>query len=325
VPPGDRNLADFFEVKLDPTGRAVIVYVDDNNTQPGPPGSSPGAGIISSVQQATGPSLFSAVGQVPALSSQLTQSLDQRNEVTDGTGDALLPAHQPAPGPTVDAADITDVKVTTATGVMKVTFTMRNLGGSAGNAVVNNSATAAAHEAHTGAIWLATWHFNNELWGVWATSDAAGNVTYVAGKPLDVFSSSAPKALQYVQDPQNTQNHVVTGSVSGNTIEIDAPLNTVGNPNSNSILYGLTGFTADTSNAVTTTGITGGTAPGAGNGAAGFFDNIDETAPIDVPLNSLQTVVPELPGAAAALGLAGLAAAMGTVVRRRRRSAHAAR
>ncbi len=329
VPPGDRNLADFFELKLDPTGRAVIMYVDDNNTQPGPPASNPGAGIISSVQQATGPSLFGS-GQVPALTSGLTQSLDQRNEVTDPSNDALLPAHQPAPGSNVDAGDLTDLKVVPNGSTVKFTFTVKNMGspqtGKAppANAIVNNTATAAAHEAHTGAIWLATWHFNNDLWAVWATTDSAGNMTYVAGKPLDVFSSSQPKSLQYVHDPQNNQNHTVPGSVSGNTVEIDAPLNTIGNPNSGSVLYGLTGFTANTSDAVTTAGITGGTAPGStvpsADGAAGFFDNVDQTPPIDVPLAEASANVPELPSLPLVIALGALAAVGGGVIARRRRA-----
>ena len=329
VPAGDRNLIDFFEVRPDPTtGRAVIQLVDDNNTQPGPPGANPGAGTMTAVQQASGPSLFSSVGNVPALPAQgLGQSTDVRQAgvnatVTDPTGDALLPGHQPAPGPNVDAADITKVSVTMKdANTMAMTFTVKNLAacpnttcplGGATDAIVNNAATAAANELHTGAIWLATWHFNNDLWFASANVDNSGTLTCLAGKPLDVFSSSAPKALQYVQGSGNKQE---TGcSATGNKIEVDVPFADVGNP---SELFGFTGFTADTSASSATTGITGGTAPGAASGSAGFLDAIDQAAPLDVVFSS-KAVTPEAVTLPLLLGTGGAALAAVAVIRRRR-------
>jgi hypothetical protein len=319
---GDRNLIDFFEVRPDPSGRAVIIFTDDNNTQPGPPVAGfPGAGLISEVQQASGPGLFATVnsGVVSGPSSGLAQSLDIRNEVTDPAGDAALPANQPATGSNVDAADLTDLKVVPNGSTLQFKFTVKNLGGGPASAVVNNAATAAAGETHTGAIWLATWHFANDFWFASVSTDAAGNLSCLAGRPLDVFSSSAPKALQYVQDPQGTENHAESGcSASGNTLEVDVPLTHIGTPATTDVLYGLTGYTADTAAAQTVTGITGGTAPGASQGNAGFFDNIDQTAPIDVPLTSPATNTPEVPAVPLLAGL-GVAAALGGAVIRRRR------
>jgi hypothetical protein len=323
-PQGDRNLADFFEVKPDPTtGRAVILFVDDNNTQPGPPGTEPGAPLISSVQQASGPSLFANVGSVPSIGGLLSQSLDLRDALIDPAGDAALPAHQPAPGSNVDAADITNLSAVPNGNQLQVSFKVKNLGGSLSNAVVNNAATAAAHQLNTGAIYLASWHFNNDLWGAWVSVDAAGNATYLAGKPLDVFSSSEPKTLQWVQDPQGASNHVVTGSVSGDTITMNVPLNTIGDPTASSVLYGFTGFTADTQTSSEVAGLTGGSAPGATSGNAGFFNNIDQTAPMDVPLSGVSTNVPESPWAPLLVS-AGLVAAAGGAAALRRRRRHTA-
>jgi hypothetical protein len=319
VPAGDRNLADFFEVRPDPTGRAVILFVDDNNTQPGPPGNNPGAGIISSVQQATGPSLYTKYGDVPPLTSALSQSTDVRTELTDKVGDALLPAHQPAPGSNVDAADLTDVKVTTSGDDVQFRFTVKDLSAGPAAAIVNNAATAAANELHTGAIWLATWHRSDDLWFASATTDESGHLSCLAGKPLDVFSSSAPKALLYEQDPQGQANHVVTGcKVDGNSIEVDVPRSDIGNPADGDVLYGLTGLTADTGKAASTAGITGGSAPEGANGAAVFFDNVDEAAPMDVPVGTASAQLPEAPAvpllAAAAVAVTVVAARL----RRRR-------
>ena len=97
---GNRNLSDFFELRPDPQGRAVIIYVDDNNTAQGPPGAGfSGGPITSSVQQSSGPGLFG--GNVNLPTASLTQSQPGfSNEVTDPAGDALLPAHQSPGGAT---------------------------------------------------------------------------------------------------------------------------------------------------------------------------------------------------------------------------------
>jgi hypothetical protein len=324
---GDRNLLDFFEVKPDPQGRAVIVFTDDNNTQPGPPAAGfNGAGLISFVQQASGPGLYAGVngGVVSAPVASLSQSTDQRNVVTDPQNDAKLPGHQPAPGGNVDAADLTNLSVLPSGSNLQFTFTVKNLGSGPASAVVNSAATEAANELHTGAIWLATWHFNNDFWFASASTDAVGNLSCLAGKPMDVFSSSAPKALQYVHDPSNAANHIETGcSTSGNTITVTVPVADIGSPTASSVLFGLTGYTADTSDAVATTGITGGTAP-VPAGSAGFLDNIDQTAPIDVPLTVAQTNIPEAPVVPLLIGLGALAAGVAGYAARRRRGGRAA-
>ena len=317
-PGGDRNLADFFEIKPDPSGRAVITYVDDNNSQPGPPApaGTPGAGLISSVQQATGASLFARVGTVPPLGNGLSQSTDTRFAADDPAGDALLPGNQPAPGSNVDAADLTGLSVAkdAHSGDLLLTFHVKDLSKGLGSAVVNNAATAAAGETNSGATWVATWHYGNDLWFAAADADAAGNVSYIAGRPLDAFSSSAPKALEYVLDPQGQINKTVTGTVTGNTITIDVPASLVGNPDQ---LSGLTGFTADTQT-LTMHGATNGTAPGSADGQVGFWNNIDQTAPIDASF-APSANVPESPAAAILLVVGGCSFAVAMWMRTRRR------
>jgi len=112
--------------------------------------------------------------------------------------------------------------------------------------------------------------------------------------------------------------------VKGNTVEIDVPLSAMGSPAAGSVLYGLTGFTADTSAAVTTAGISGGTAPDAANGSAAFLDNIDQTAPIDVAVEQPSVNVPETPAPALLAAILGGGLLATGALRRRRHGGGAA-
>jgi hypothetical protein len=316
---GNRNLSDFFELRPDPTGRAVIVYVDDNNTAQGPPGAGfSGGPLTSSVQQSSGPGLFG--GNVNLPTASLTQSQPGfSNDVTDPVGDALLPAHQSlngtasTPGANVDGADITDLKVTQKdASTLAMTFTLK---GDPLTAITNNPVP------HTGATWLVTWHTHglanstpDDFWFASAHLDVGGNQSFLAGKPVSVFGSGDPKAFQYVSQPG--QNSAVTGAFSsaGKTVEIDVPVSTIGGAAGGDVLYGLTGFTeqVDASTAVASS-----VPVNVLSGAVTLFDTTDQTAPIDVSI-APGIVAPEVPAVPLLAG-AGLLAAGATVFARRRR------
>ena len=302
---GDRNLSDFFEIQADPAGRAVITYTDDNNSAQGPPGAGFNGGpLVAVVQQAGGPSLFNATPLVTGPTASLTQSTGLTNTVTDPTGDALLPAHQPAPGGNVAAADITSATMTPKdSSTLAVKIKVGNFGGNPTSAIVGN---------HTGAIWLVTWHQGNDFWFASASTDPAGNRQYLAGKPVSVRGSGSPKALQYTSDPTGG-NTTVSGSfdTAANTVEIDVPVSAVGSPTSGTILYGLTAFTGDSAAAVST--------PTVGSGSVAFFDSIDQTPAIDYAVDLTSVVVPEVPSVLALVAVGALIAGGGLVVRRRRR------
>jgi hypothetical protein len=316
---GDRNLLDFFQVKPDPvTGRAVIIFTDDNNSAQGPTTVGfNGAGIISEVQQASGSSLYASIGSVPPLpASGLGQSTDQRNEVTAPAGDAeLAGAAHNLVGTKVPAADITDLKVVNKdANTLAFIFTVRDLSGGPASAVVT---------PHTGANWLATWHWNNDLWFAQATTDATGTVKYIAGRPLSIYNDGEPKALQYTTDG-NSEATTVTGGydTAHNTIEIDVPLSAIGGVDTagdttDHVLRGLTGWTGADNAAVSSSTIPDTTF----SGPVAFFDNIDQTAPIDVNLAAPAASTPEAPSIPLLAGLGGLAVAGGAALRRRRRRA----
>ncbi|MDQ6846870.1 MAG: hypothetical protein M3019_04715 [Candidatus Dormibacteraeota bacterium] len=314
---GNRNLSDFFEIKPDPAGRAVIVYVDDNNSALGPPGAGfSGGPITSSVQQVAGPGLFG--GNVAAPTASLTQSTPGfSNEVTDPTGDALMPAHQSlgggTPGANNDGADITDLKITQKdTATLAMTFTMK---GDPLTALVNSPVP------HTGVTWLVTWHTHNlangtpdDFWFASANLDGAGNASYLAGKPVSVFGTGSPKAFQYVSQPG--QNSVVTGAFTSGTktVEIDVPVSAIGGAAGGDILYGLTGYTeqVDASTAAASS-----IPAGVLSGSVTLFDHNDQTAPIDYSI-AAGVVAAEVPGVPL-LAAAGLLVVGGTLVARRRR------
>jgi hypothetical protein len=332
-PGGDRNLLDFFQVKPDPTGRAVIQFVDDNNSAACAPTCTQGAGLISSVQQATGPSLYASYGDVPAFTNGLSQSLDVRIPgdgtgncdaspcavVNDPVGDAIVaaPGHNLA-GAEDKAADITKLQVFTDSAAkpteLKFRFTVDDLSGGPAGAISGE---------HTGANWLVTWRWNNDLWYAEATVDPAGTVAYSAGRPLSVYNDGEPKGLEYTT-LGNPEAVAVTGSVdtAANTIEIDVPLSSVGGvagsaDRTNHVLYGLTGWTGNAIAALPATAC--GTGQGIScDGPLAFFDNVDQTAPLDVLVSSSPSgSVPEAP-LVPLLVVAGAASA-GLGYRRRRR------
>ncbi len=323
-PGGDRNLLDFFQVKPDSHGRAVIIFTDDNNSAACAPTCSPGIGLISEVMQATGPGLYASKngGVVTPLANGLqaqsidgdVRTADVNADVTDPANDALLaPLGHNLGGPTneVPALDIRDLKVCTVhTTPCPVTntnasslvflFTLKNLSGAFA------PPSSAVVGAHTGAQWLVTWRsFNPALsppWDLWfaeASVDPTGHLSCVAGRPLSVFNDGEPKAVEYTA-AGNSEATTITGCThTGNSLEIDVPFSDVG-ATSTSELYGLTGWTGDdisvpadlcTADGLTSPGNACGTTSASGHtvamtGDIGFFDNVDETAPLDVTLSS---------------------------------------
>ena len=340
--PGDRNLSDFFEVKADPEGRAVIVFTDDNNSATDPIANN-GIGLVSSVQQATGPSLYAAVGNVPPLSSKfLGQSTDVRNASATGgcntqaatvcapAGDAQLAelGHN-LNGVQVPAADLTKLQVIQKDPTtLEFLMTVNNM--STGPSCVTpgpqcavvNTGAAGTFAQHTDALWLVTWRWNNDVYFAEATSDPTGQSTnFIAGRPLSVYNDSEPKALEYTA-AGNPNATAVQGafSTANNTVEIDVPMSAVGNPvGTQSELYGLTGWTGDGTTPITP-GAASPTVPDSTfSGSIAFFDNIDETAPLDVVVGQPAANTPETPSVPLFVALAGAAGLSGVYLRRRRR------
>ncbi|MBV8195547.1 MAG: exo-alpha-sialidase [Candidatus Dormibacteraeota bacterium] len=341
-PGGDRNLLDFFQVKIDQNGRADIIFTDDANSAACTNVTcTQGIGLISEVQQATGPSLLANPGTVPGLpSTGLGQSLDTRSAGVNAEikrneqGNTFLasPGHNIS-GTYVPAADITDFKVclvnssvcpvaNTASGTVAFLFTLRSLSGGPQAAVQTASGQLNAN-------WLATWRGGspNDLWFAQASSSATGAMTCIYGRPTSIFNDGEPKAAEYISGTgtgnANCSVNATTSVVNGqapNTIEIDVPMNATSGLSPSSELYGLTGWTGNSTTALDGTVCSAdGLNPTMNNcsGSVGFFNNIAQTAPMDVVFAS-STNTPEAPAAVLLLGVGGLLAAAGAAVRRRR-------
>ncbi|MHB8717774.1 MAG: hypothetical protein ACYDAC_02625 [Candidatus Dormibacteria bacterium] len=332
-PGGDRNLLDFFQVKTDSNGRAIIIYTDDNNSAACAATCSAGIGLISEVQQATGPSLLT--GDVPALTGSLAQSLDVRTagidaDITDPVGDAIVAAagHNVL-GSNVPALDITDLKVCTVTTAscpvantaaskLSFLFGLSDLSGGLGGAVT---------VGHTGAIWLVTWRTLNDVWFAEASTDATGTLSCSAGRPLSIYNDGEPKLAEYTASG-NPEAVTIPSSgciVKGNTIEIDVPTSAVGNidvsSSSTAKLYGVTGWTGEsTASLPASVCASSGVNPSldACSGPLAPFDNADESAPMDVAFITPPVGAPEAPLAPLLL-LAGTAAGLAILAGRRRR------
>jgi hypothetical protein len=321
---GNRNLSDFFEIRADPRGRAVIVFVDDNNTAQGPTAANFGPGfnggpVTSVVEQASGPDLSGT--NLTAPPSSLAQSAPGfRTAVKDRTGDALLPAHQSpngttaTPGPNDDGADITNLKITAKDSqTLAMTFTLK------GDPL---TAISQSPVPHTGATWLATWHSHalksgapDDFWFASANLDTQGNQSFLAGKPVSVFGSGDPKAFEYSSHPG--QNSVVSGSFtsSARTVEIDVPLADIGAATGGDVLYGLTGYTEQVN---ASTAAAASIPAGSLSASVGVFDSVDQTAPIDYQVAPVIATA-GAPAMPLLVGV-GLLIAAGIVARRRRRA-----
>jgi hypothetical protein len=187
---GHRNLADFFAVRVDHDGVALIVYGDTSNglVQPGfTPDNQQlidhaGAPLVSVLRQTSGPGVFG--GNVAGPSNAPQPSL------SDAAGDALFPVIGGTNGP---GLDILDTRVSVATGTLTVSSHVADLS--------QPSATLARIPGATQLQYLTRWQMGNTLYFAQMETDATGLPNFFAGKTrsVDLCSVSAcfPHVLTY--------------------------------------------------------------------------------------------------------------------------------
>ncbi len=237
---GDRNLADFFQVKIDAAGRARVVYSDTSNGLI-QPGFQPinglfdhsGAAVVTVGTQSTGRNAWT--GQpLTALRAPAPHP-----SIGDRTGDALV--NKPIGGTNAPGGDITNVSLTPAGNNLAVTVSTK--GGSLGSA-------ALAAGTPFGQI-VVRWQMGNTLYYAAVEQDAAGMTTkYYGGKTgsIDLCSVSAcdPHYLTYYAPPAGGTTATGAASVPATgaaTYTIKVPLSAIGNPTSSSLLEEVTGYT----------------------------------------------------------------------------------
>ena len=244
---GDRTLLDFFQVAIDPAGRANIAFADD--------ASQPGTSTVKYIRQNGGRSLTTGK-QLVALNFSTAKPLQLGTscpgpQVVDAVGDAASTAETGVPTMNVDTLDIHDLGFATPTAdTLKVTLRLANL-----SALPPGGASASS-------LWNVNWTMKSagvaHSYYASATSNGPGLQTYAGGE-----------VVAGVKKPGTGITGTFTQGKDGAIVWV-LPRAIVGDPVNGSVLAGPT---ADTHGAeqVNGTGVTYTAAvdraPDAGGGA----------------------------------------------------------
>jgi hypothetical protein len=187
---GNRNLADFFQVKMDRTGAAEVIYDDTSNglVQPGfTPGNlqlvdHAGAPVVTLARQSSGTGLLGSAVHGP--SSTPTSGL------SDVAGDALYPV---IGGTNAPGLDLLGTTLSLKDGVLRVTTKVVD---------AHDPAATAARIAGTQYLqYITRWQMGNTLYYAAMQQTSAGVPTFYAGptQSVDLCSISAcdPHVLTY--------------------------------------------------------------------------------------------------------------------------------
>ena len=188
---GNRNLADFFEINIDSTGAAEIVYDDTSNglIQPAFTPTSglvdhSGAGVITIARQSSGLGLYGTAVTGPSNAPV--------GSLADPAGDALFPV---IGGANVKGMDVvgTSLQLSADGSTLSVTARVIDLS--------NPAATALAIAGTSNLQYVTRWQFGNTLYYAAMENTPANQPSYYSGKvqSLDLCSVSAcfPHVLTY--------------------------------------------------------------------------------------------------------------------------------
>jgi len=238
---GNRNLADYFQVKMDLSGAAEIVY-DDTSNGLSEPGFTPanmqqvdhaGAPVITVARQSSGPGLLGTTVSGPSNASVSTLS--------DASGDALYPVIK---GTDVPGMDILGSSMSLAGGTLTVTTRVVDLSNPA--ATVTQLTTQGAAGSNF-LQYITRWQMGNTIYYAGMENTAANQPLYYAGaaQSIDLCSVSAcfPHVVTYPEAGMKAASE--TGSVSCPsapsvstpcTLTISVKAADVGNPSASSLL-----------------------------------------------------------------------------------------
>ena len=245
---GNRNLADFFEVNIDSTGAAEIVYDDTSNglIQSGfTPDNQQlvdhaGAPLVTILRQSSGPGLFGT--SVSGAGNGI------RSTISDPGGDALYPV---IGGAAVPGMDITSAGAGLAGGTLTITVKVANLSSPA--------ATIASLPGATNLQYVTRWQMGNTIYYAAMENDAANQPIFYAGavKSVDLCSVSAcfPHVLTFPEpafggstEKGSISCPVAPSATNPCTLTISVRVADVGGPTSSSVLqeFGAYSFAAST-------------------------------------------------------------------------------
>ena len=239
---GNRNLADFFEVTIDRSGAAEIVYDDTSNKLVQAPNTCTvqvadhcGAGIITVARQSSGPGLFGA--NVMGPSNAPTSGLSH------AAGQALFPV---IGGTNQNGMDIRSSHLNLSPDGQTLTVSMQVTD------LANPRSTIAAIPGATNVQYVTRWQMGNTVYYAAMENTAANQPIFYAGsqQTIDLCSVSAcfPHVLTYPEPGAGTfTGKVETGSItcpsSGPcTLTIRVKVADVGRPTASSLLEEVGGY-----------------------------------------------------------------------------------
>src|SRR3954453_4732541 len=243
---GNRNLADFFEINIDCTGAAEIVY-DDTSNGLIQPGFAPdnlqlvdhaGAGVVTVARQSSGPGLYGKPVSGPSRAPV--------SGLSDPAGDARYPV---IGGANVTGMDIVGSQLSLSGGTLTVTTKVVDLSNPA-----LTSASLAAPLLH----YVTRWQMGDTLYYAAMQNTAANQPTFYAGKTqsVDLCSVSAcfPHVLTYpepglggTQEPGTVQCPATPSAKNPCTITVAVNAADIGSPTAKSLLESVGAYALATS------------------------------------------------------------------------------
>ena len=234
---GNRNLADFFQVKTDATGAAEVIYDDTSNglVQPGfTPGNQQvvdhaGAGVVTLARQSSGPGLFGSEVSGP--------SDDPQSGLTKPPGDAKYPV---IGGTEVPGLDVLGTRMSLAGETLHIVTQVIDL--------AHPATTVSAVAGASLLQYVTRWEMGNTLYYASMEEDGSGGApTFFAGASgsVDLCSVSAcfPHVLTYPEAggggtaEKGSVSCPPTPSVATPcTLTIDVKAADVGRPSTGSLL-----------------------------------------------------------------------------------------
>jgi hypothetical protein len=243
-PPGNRNLADFFNVTTDPRDGAIVITYDDTSNelkQHDPSGSvAPpeqvahrGAPVVMAVRQNGGPGLFG---------TNVTGSPATGTSVPDGTNDAVF---DPIYGTTTTPQlDLRSVSASRSGGDLVIRMTVASLE-NLQNAFAATGSQAVDYVVRwVGAPQQTADGVRNPLWYAAVEITPGGSPSFFAGLARSVelcsVSGCFPHIIEYPEPPYDgtsVSGQLVTDNgLNSDTWVIRVPANVVGNPAVGSLL-----------------------------------------------------------------------------------------
>jgi hypothetical protein len=223
---GNRNMADFIAVDIDPASGAVqATWANDANQLATMPTTLiPGLPLVETARETAGPRLV-GTGNVTTTGFRSKPV----GSIADASSDARYPVDG---GANARALDLTRSGVTTSGTNLTVTIDAAD------------AAHATSPDASQGNTWyLTVWQFNHKLYFARATVDRTGMVTYTAGAPrsFDRVGLNGQTVATLVDYSGGT---TVQGTRTASGFTLTVPRSLVGDPATGALLECVTGYTA---------------------------------------------------------------------------------